>query len=797
MREQFSFSDAFQDLIVACYLRHPEAFVAYGPVIQSKFFSGLNATWAIESLNEYREKHSAVPSFDVLQQMLHSKAAHVTDDADARQRSEEYVESLREKETVPHLDFVVGKVVDFCRERAILNAIVKSAEDLKEGKTDASKLISRFEEALRVGQNLDDLGYLIHRDAAEVVRKVTSKAYGVRTGFLQFDEIWRNGWAPGWLISLLAPPKRFKCLSPTTKVIMFDGSSKMVKDLKIGDQLMGDDSTPRTVTMCGPGRGPMFKIHQRYGENFECNDAHILCLKKADGSIVEITAEDYYHQCRRVKWTPRKMQGYKTAVEFPAQLSSIIEPYWLGLWLGDGSRYGSTITVSDQDPEISRYLHEHAAGHDLIITFTPRQGCQDFNVVSRHPAPGSNPIFNELKSLNLICNKHIPWSFKKTSIQNRLELLAGLIDSDGSKLSTNGFVFSNANEMLVKDVEWLARSLGFMVKVGKYRSEETTTGFEGWSWYVRIRGHVSTIPTKVARKQSVDNKKHRGSTYLIKAEPIGEGDYFGFMIDGNGRFLLDDFTVTHNTTMALNIALNVVSPAIAGDVIYYTCEISQELAIVRALARLSGAPLEDMYVNPTQFIENAEAAMQMQLAGHFLVKGYPSKSVKISDIDAHLHTVQTQMGIHPKLVVIDYAENIQPSDKDASEHQQAASIFTEARAMGQKRNCAVLMPDRCNKETVSQAVPSMTSFQGAFQKSGIVDAAIGLCATDSEFVANVMRWFVFLNRHGPAYQHFRGKVEPDKYKLEILEEIPYEPEESNRKRKNDLEHPLPAELQEG
>lgn len=796
MREQFSFSDAFQDLIVACYIRHPEAFAAYGPVIESKFFSGLNATWTIECINEYRNKHSAIPSFDVLVNMLHAKAASVSEDSDAKQRAEEYVETLKEKETTPHLDYVVGKIVDFCRERAVLGAIIKSAEDLKSGKVEPATLITRFEEALRVGQNLDDLGYLIHRDAAEVVRKVTSKSYGVRTGFIQFDNIWKNGWAPGWLISFLAPPKRYKCLSPTTKVIMFDGSSKMVKDLNVGDYLMGDDSTPRTVQMCGPGRGPMFKIHQRYGENFECNDAHILCLKKADGSIVEITAEEYYRQCQKVEWTPRKLQGYKTAIEFPAQLSSIIEPYWLGLWLGDGSKYGPTITVSDQDPEIGHYLQEHASGHGLTITFTPGQGCQDFNVVSNNPALGSNPIRNELKSLNLVCNKHIPWSFKKTSIQNRLELLAGLIDSDGSKLATNGFVFVNSNETLVKDVEWLARSLGFLVKTGKYRSTETTTGFEGWTWHVRIRGHVSTIPTKVARKQSDDNKKHHGSTYLIKAEPIGEGDYFGFMIDGNGRFLLEDFTVTHNTTMSLNVALNIVSPAIAGDVIYYTCEISQELAIVRALSRLAGAPLEDMYVNPEQFIENAEAAMQMQLAGHFLVKGYPSKSVRISDIDAHLHTVQTQMGIHPKLVVIDYAENIMPSNKDASEHQQAASIFTEARAMGQKRGCAVLLPDRCNKETVGAAVPSMTSFQGAFQKSGIVDAAIGLCATDAEFVANVMRWFVFLNRHGPAYQHFRGRVEPDKYKMEILEDIPYEPEEKDRKRRKTLESELPPELQE-
>ena len=77
------------------------------------------------------------------------------------------------------------------------------------------------------------------------------------------------------------------------------------------------------------------------------------------------------------------------------------------------------------------------------------------------------------------------------------------------------------------------------------------------------------------------------------------------------------------------------------------------------------------------------------------------------------------------------------------------------------------MPDRCNKETVDRPTPDMKAFQGAFQKGAIVDVAFGLCATEDEMKANVLRWFNFLNRHGQAYQHIAGKVKPDTWLVEL------------------------------
>jgi intein/homing endonuclease len=70
-------------------------------------------------------------------------------------------------------------------------------------------------------------------------------------------------------------------------------------------------------------------------------------------------------------------------------------------------------------------------------------------------------MLNTLRNLDLLQNKHIPLIYKCNSRENRLKLLAGLIDSDGHLIKNGGFEFTQKNERLMDDVIYLARSLGF------------------------------------------------------------------------------------------------------------------------------------------------------------------------------------------------------------------------------------------------------------------------------------------------------------------------------------------------
>src|SRR3990167_5628185 len=81
----------------------------------------------------------------------------------------------------------------------------------------------------------------------------------------KLDEI-LDGVEPGELITIAALPGSGKCHGAGTRVLMFDGSTKSVEDVAVGDLLMGDDSKKRKVLALGGGRGEMFKIIPRKGD---------------------------------------------------------------------------------------------------------------------------------------------------------------------------------------------------------------------------------------------------------------------------------------------------------------------------------------------------------------------------------------------------------------------------------------------------------------------------------------------------------------------------------------------------
>ena len=78
---------------------------------------------------------------------------------------------------------------------------------------------------------------------------------------------------------IMGPPGHGKCLGKNTPVIMYDGSIKMVQNIKAGDAIMGDDSTPRKILSTCTGKETMYKIHQSYGDEYIVNESHILSLK--------------------------------------------------------------------------------------------------------------------------------------------------------------------------------------------------------------------------------------------------------------------------------------------------------------------------------------------------------------------------------------------------------------------------------------------------------------------------------------------------------------------------------------
>lgn len=395
-----------------------------------------------------------------------------------------------------------------------------------------------------------------------------------------------------------------KCHKRDTPILMYNGEIKMVQNIEIGDLLMGDDSTPRKVMSLARGQDKMYEIIPVKGEKYTVNEEHILCLKvsgyphianhkgnknfniqwiednkyksktftynktnkleqqkmaydyfnyiktKKDKQIIEISVKDYLLLSK----TKRGMlKGYKCGVDFEDK-EILFDPYILGYWLGDGTSRGSSITT--QESCVLHYFRKHLPVYNLYLSKLKSNYSYGITGDGKY---GGNSFLTTLKKLDLINNKHIPYMYKCNNRQIRLKLLAGILDADGH-YGSGGFELTQSyeKENLINDIVYLVRSLGFSCYKNLKNTSWIYKGERKYSkaWRLMIYGNgIEEIPTVCKRKRAKSRKQIKDPLVTgISVKYVGRDDYYGFTLDGNCRYLMGDFTVTHNTCTSISVA---------------------------------------------------------------------------------------------------------------------------------------------------------------------------------------------------------------------------------------------------
>lgn len=360
---------------------------------------------------------------------------------------------------------------------------------------------------------------------------------------------------------LEVPCGRGKCLGKDTPVLMYDGSIKPVQDIIVGDLLMGDDSKPRKVLTLARGREMMYKVECKKGNGYIVNESHILSLKYGTkmnkntpkNSVLDISVLDYLNLPDYYHGRGGPLYGYRVPILFQDK-DIEIDPYLFGYWLGDGSSKGTGITT--QESSVIKYIIDcfKTKHKTLYLKYTGFQYDYIINSTDSNSSNKSNIFMNFLRDYNIINNKHIPHHYKSNCRIKQLELLAGIIDSVGY-YHDNCYEITHKNEKLLDDIIYISKSIGFGAFKRTVKKTSTQTGVFGIYYSVNICGEgLDEIPVKCPRKKGKPRKLLRDCLkYRISINPIGIDDYYGFEIDGNRRFVLGDYTVTHNTVMALKI----------------------------------------------------------------------------------------------------------------------------------------------------------------------------------------------------------------------------------------------------
>lgn len=355
------------------------------------------------------------------------------------------------------------------------------------------------------------------------------------------------------------------CHAKGSKILMYDGSLKAVENIIVGDVVMGDDGTPRNVLALHRGHDEMYRITPIKGEPFIVNGGHMLHLYRTccgfkyeseKPGYDEISVEDYIKQTNTYKHIHKLHRSF--GVEFKQREQKPIEPYFVGLYLGDGCSY-SGIDITTMRDEVASYLYEMADRWGLRIRRALKRNgsnkASSYYFVKKKRNNKPNPLMQFVKAFGLCKksagDKFIPNEYKFASRRDRLELLAGLLDTDSYYDSAgNTYDYCSKSLRLAKDIEFLCRSLGLYAKIGQ------TKFVNGTPYYrISITGDTNLVPTKVGIRKGHERKQKK-SQYVtgFSVEAVGKGEYYGFTLDGNHLYCDEQFFVHHNCGKSLIIA---------------------------------------------------------------------------------------------------------------------------------------------------------------------------------------------------------------------------------------------------
>jgi replicative DNA helicase len=518
---------------------------------------------------------------------------------------------------------------------------------------------------------------------------------GVPSGFTSLDNL-TGGWQNADLIIIAARPSMGKCLGRGTRLMMYDGTLKAVEDVRVGDLLMGDDSTPRRVRSLARGREMMYWVRQRHGVDYRVNESHILSLKKSRregrvprGAVVNLSVRDYLGKSG--KWKSDH-KGYKVAVEFPEQPLPV-DPYLLGVWLGDGKTDDARIYTTDE--EVVAYLHAYAEadGAEVRVGDVDRP-CPSYRITKgRSRARRETSLRQALRELGVLGDKHVPEAYLVNSRRNRLLLLAGLIDSDGlcNKGHGGAYEITQASERLAWQIKFLCDTLGYRTSL-RAKTARTQHGTERTVWRVRFNGDVDAIPVRIERKKAPPWADFRDWTVTgVTVEPDRVDDYYGFELDGNRLFLLEDGTVTHNTAMSLAMMRNAaLHPEKAVPVAYFSLEMSAGQLAQRLLtseARVDAQAARTGRLHDDEWPKLARAAGRLAEAPVFIDD---TPGLGILELRAKCRRLKAEHGIG--LVIVDYLQLMHGTtqSKNGNREQEIAQISRSLKGLAKELDVPVV-----------------------------------------------------------------------------------------------------------
>ena len=356
--------------------------------------------------------------------------------------------------------------------------------------------------------------------------------------------------------------KQGKALSLDTKLPTPTGLTTM-GEVKVGDYLIGGSGRPvvvEAVTEVMEGR-PCLELEFTTGEKVVCDEQHEWVTRTksellSGRSPSTKTAKEISETVKCGVARPENNHRIESVVTVGDEAELPIQPYSFGVWLGDGSSDGGRIYGHEDD---MKFILDRMVSEGVTCKEVSSGGKADWNKTYSVQFSESTPAKVVLREAGVLKNKHIPEAYFHASIEQRMALLSGLMDTDGTVCLKGQCEFTQKSGQLVRDVARLLNSLGVACSVryskmmlnGRDVGEKGRIHFYPPNWMTDSY-ELFTISRKQVR---VRRRKKDGTRKVVNVRKVESVPVKCVQVEGGTYLCGEGHILTHNSTLAAGIAI--------------------------------------------------------------------------------------------------------------------------------------------------------------------------------------------------------------------------------------------------
>jgi replicative DNA helicase len=577
----------------------------------------------------------------------------------------------------------------------VLNIAEKSLYEIAEGTTDKGFIsLDRITRA-----NMTAIEQ-IHSNAGRLVT-------GLPTGYDRFNEM-TSGFQPGDLIILAARPSMGKA-QPLDAKVLTRGGWKTMGDIRVGDEVSSiDGAESRVIGVFPQGERQVYRVELSDGRSAECCLEHLWRVSYRDWPAPRVVSTERLIAMLEKQRYRGRLYVETFSGEFGNDEDLPLDAWLLGMLLGDGKTHGTSVTFSTASAEILEGVQQ-AAGANFRIAAA---GGYDYRIVRTGPETRGaayregNALKRALESLGVWgCRAHekfIPERYMVASLDTRIRLLKGLLDTDGWVETWGSLRFASSSERLARDVVELVRSVGgtasYFEKPTTYTyRDETRRGRLSFVCNIQMREKrgLQLVRAKEERLKA-RVRTRRLNIRSITPTRICETQCIAVSHPSH-LYITDGYTVTHNTSFMMNIAESIALPGRdgqprAGDRLYsvgvFSLEMSKEQIGLRLLSSESGVSnhlIRSGMLSDRNWRELIEASAR-------LAKGkiYVDDTPGIDPLEMRAKARRLKMEAGLDMIMVDYLQLMAIKGKVESRQQEVSQISRSLKAIAKELGVPLL-----------------------------------------------------------------------------------------------------------